>query len=278
MKVALYFGMVIGVVLLAGSLSAIEEGASRADVVAELGEPDGLIAAGDYELLTYERGDVELRDGKVVKFKLMTPEELVVAKREEQIRRAEEERRRARERKQRYERGLEVKERMLSSPTYAEASGTRKVEILRNFHTRYPEVEIDELLMPAVEEKKREQAAAAEAARIARLEDQVGKAEQRAQQAEWRATEAEATAQNALRSSYYNRNYYPYRRNYYRPSGFGLSVGYDSPEIDIKYKSGYSQPYRTYKVRSYRSGSSMHQIAPKRIRSTSSTTRFNDGF
>jgi hypothetical protein len=149
---------------------------------------------------------------------------------------------------------------------------------LRNFHTRYPEVEIDELLMPAVEEKKREQAAAAETERIASLEDQVGDAEQRAQQAEWRASEAETTAQNALRNRYYNQNYYLNHRNHYRPSGFGLSVGYESPEIDIKYKSGFLYPYRTYKVRSYKSGSSMHQVAPKRIRSTSSTSRFNDGF
>jgi len=264
---------------LAASLScAVETGWTRAEVVEELGRPDGLISSGGYELLSYERGDVELRDGVVVEYELMTPEELFEFKHAEKIRMEEERRRAAKRREERYRRGLELKQQMLNSPSYAEASGTRRVEILRRFHGRYPEVEIEELLLPAIEDKKREQAEAAEERRLAELEERVEKAEWRAQQAEWRASEAKLNAQNAMRWGYWNQGgYYGYGGSY-RPRGFGLSVGYESPEVNIRYTSEF--PYegrRTFHVPARKSGTVVHEVAPKRIRSTSSTVRFNDG-
>lgn len=257
---------------------AVETGWTRAEVVAELGRPDGLISSGGYELLSYERGDVELRDGVVVEFELMTDEELVEFKRAERIRREAERLQAAERRQERYRRGLEVKQQMLNSPVYAEASGTRRVEMLRRFHSRFPEVEIEELLLPAVEDKRREQAEAAEERRLAELEERVEQAEWRAQQAEWRASEAKLNAENAMRWGYWNQGrYYGYGGNY-RPRGFGLSVGYESPELNIRYTSEF--PYgarRTFHVPPRKSGTIVHEVAPKRIRSTSSTVRFNDG-
>lgn len=261
----------------AGSFG-VETGWTRDEVVAELGTPDGLIASGDYELLSYERGDVELRDGEVVEFELMTPAELVEFKRTQQIRMEAERRRAAERREKRYRRGLELKQQMLNSPGYAEASGSRKVEMLRRFHSRFPEVDIEGLLLPAIEEKKSEQAAAAEEQRIADLEERIDQAEWRAQQAEWRASEAELNAQNALHRSYWNQNPYYSRRVYHRPHGFGLSIGYESPDVNIRYTSEF--PYHSrpsFYIPARKSGAVLHEVAPKRIRSTLSTARFNDG-
>lgn len=271
-----------------GFAGEISKGMSRTEVVEQLGEPQGLISAGEYELLDYERGRVELQDGEVVAAELMTPEELEVAKKEAAERRAARRRRAEERRRERHKRGRELKRELVNSPKFGDASGKEKVEVLKRFHKKYPQVDIKETLRSALAEKKEEVAAEAEEKRLARIEDRVDQAENRAQRAEWRALEAERDARNSRRMRYY-RNDYRFgnsSRRRHSPGNFGLSVGYEAPEMTINYSHGSRYTHRRHihkrrtgtRAISDRKQKKKQNVAGERLRSTSSTTRFNDGF
>lgn len=248
----------------------IEKGMTRDEVVAELGGPSGLISAKDYELLDYERGRVELREGEVVSFHLISEEELERQREREAERKAAEARRKKKLRKRRYEEGMELKEKMFSSPKYLEKSGKEKVAVLKRFHSKYPRVDISELVDTALEQKKNESLIAEKKRRLDRLEKRVQEAEKKAQRAEWRAVQAESDAQNAWRNRYYLDRFH--RRKYesdYQPGNFGLSVGCETPGLTIHYRNG----TRHYRQRDF----GVNAVSGERLRSTSSTVRFNDG-
>lgn len=261
------------------SLAELELGMSRANVVDVLGEPQGLIASGGYERLTYARGFVELRDGEVTAYELMSESELEehlvqsALRREEQLRRAEEQRR------ARIERGRKHRESLFHSLSYARASGAEKLELIRRFRRSYPEIDVSEFIDPAVEQKRAELKEQQEAERIAKLEKRIEEAEWRAQQAEWAASAARVNAQDAMRANYYLRNRHVSRSWQHYPRNFGVSVGYDSPDINVIYRSGGGiLPSRgQHQIRNVNTGTSMHSVAGDRIRNTSSTVRFNDG-
>lgn len=81
---------------LAGGMDPeIGEGDTRASVIDILGEPDGLIGGGDYEMLKYDRGTIELANGQVTSAELISEQE--AAKRKTARLVAEEERRKAAE-------------------------------------------------------------------------------------------------------------------------------------------------------------------------------------
>lgn len=246
------------------SASAVEKGDTREAVIAELGQPQGMIKADDYELLTYGRGKVEIRDGVVVSSNLMTAEELTARRRSAAIA-AEQARIAASERRERNrQRGLEVKAKMIESPAFLEASGNRRVEILNGFHRQYPSVDITELLLPAMAEKmeedKERRAEAKRKKEIADLEKRVEDAEWEAQQARWDASTARAEVQDALRARYYWQQYnnrYHHPHPYYRPRIGGLSIGYESPDIKINYSSGSS--VFNHQIYGRKTGSSISQ-------------------
>jgi hypothetical protein len=273
-----YFIISAFLLALASVRGDLERGDSRTAVIAELGEPDGLIASGDYEMLSYERGKVELRAGRVVEIDLISDAELALRRKAEKLRAEEEARQAEQARRLRIERGGKVKQQLMSSVDYAEASGSRKVQILRRFQERYPEVDISDLLEPALAAKRIEQAELAQRRRMEELERRVDEAESSAQQAQWRAEQAENTARNARLNSYYRQSAYPYYyERYYRPRGYGLSVGYESPGLDIHYNYGTRSRSRTYMVPAIKNRTDLHEVMPQRLKGTLGTTRFNDG-
>ena len=69
--------ILMAVAVLAGAVRGeVTRGDSYASVLEQLGEPRGEIAAGDYRLLYYDRGKVELRGGKVSKTELVSADQL----------------------------------------------------------------------------------------------------------------------------------------------------------------------------------------------------------
>jgi hypothetical protein len=139
-----------------------------------------------------------------------------------------------------------VKEKIIKSPTFIEASGSSKVEILGSFRRKYPDVDITELLLPAIAKKREEemekQAAVEREKKLSDLEKRIKNAEWDAQQARWSASTARAEAQDALRTRYYWQQY-NYRcqsrpQPYSRSQIGGLSIGYESPNIRMNYSSG----------------------------------------
>ena len=65
------------VFLFAPPAGALEEGAARAQVEAELGNPRGRIVMGDREVWYYDRGTVELLEGRVIRAEIVSAEEAV---------------------------------------------------------------------------------------------------------------------------------------------------------------------------------------------------------
>jgi len=74
MKALWVCGLVVGGCLGVSSW-AVKPGDSRQAVVDELGKPLGFIGRGDEEYLYYERGTVQLKDGKVLTAELISPEQ-----------------------------------------------------------------------------------------------------------------------------------------------------------------------------------------------------------
>src|SRR6056297_3008825 len=107
MKCGIKIYLVLLVMLpLAAMAEEVLVGDSKEDVLSALGEPRGRIASGEYELLDYERGRIELQDGKVVSVDLMSPRQLARSKAEAARRREEERRREEQRRRERHRRGL----------------------------------------------------------------------------------------------------------------------------------------------------------------------------
>lgn len=75
MKALWVCGLVVGGCL-GISAWAVKPGDSRQAVVDELGKPMGFIGRGDEEILYYERGTVQLKDGKVLTAELISAEQL----------------------------------------------------------------------------------------------------------------------------------------------------------------------------------------------------------
>ncbi len=156
-----------------------------------LGEPDGYIKTGAYELLVYERGRVEVRDGVVSKIKLMSAEEAAVARaekeRERQARLAMELKRR----EQLRARGERIRDEMLMDPAFLAKPAGDQLAFWTTFLKKYPGVEIDpayraDLIARHTQELKE----AATEQRLREMENRVAAAEARAARAEQDAADA----------------------------------------------------------------------------------------
>ena len=209
---------VVWIVLAASAALAadVRPGDDRSAVLRALGEPSGIMQLDGREYLLYERGRVDLVDGKVVETKLITQDQL-------DMRRARErEDAKARHmaalaaREARIAEGLSVRSQKLTDPGFLAKSPQQRVDYWRSFRATYPEVDVDGEYSLALRELQVElDTARVEADRrreIDRLEERVAQAEERARDAEREAVEAQRYQ--------YGYGYYPvvYTPIYNRPT------------------------------------------------------------
>ncbi|HBA84509.1 MAG TPA: hypothetical protein DCZ95_10485 [Verrucomicrobia bacterium] len=188
-----------------GSLCAASEiaaGDSLAAVMEVLGPPPGEVAVGSRTLLYYERGRVELWDGKVVAADLISPQEADARRIKRQqaaelARKADEERRAQLKLK-----GRALLEKKLSDPAFLASPAGRRAAFWENFMRDYPDVPVQAEYAAALAEQRMDEAAQrAEEERawqMTELQRQVDQAEQRAYEAEARSSYASSYAYNPI--------------------------------------------------------------------------------
>ena len=213
-------------------------GDSPAKVRAELGEPTGSIRAENYELLQFDRGRVEIRDGAVTRVELVSAEE---ASRLRMLREQEARDLKVRQEQERIQRkadGTEARDRALQNPDFLNSSGDRQVQFWEDFRRRYPEVPVGSEYAAALARRDADFAPVGGRTSSCPGEQRVADAEVRAENAE---RDAEEARRNSRRSYvYYGTPIYygqpacpPLRRNYtYGPSyprtGYPYSHGYST--------------------------------------------------
>ena len=136
-------------------------GDSKDRVLDNLGNPKGRMSIKNMEVLFYDRGSIELLDGKVSMVKLVTAEQLA----RQQAAQAEQEKRSAEARKKLIAEGEVEKQRLLDDPAFARKSPAEQAEAWRKFAAKYPGVsvagEIEAANADAAEEARRKAAAVA---------------------------------------------------------------------------------------------------------------------
>ena len=177
--------------LVAGLAQAeVRVGDSLAAVRAELGEPRGEMSSGDYHLLYYERGKVELRGGKVVKADLISAEELERRTLLGLQRAAEAEKAAQEARARRITEGTALRQAKLADAVFMRSSADDRVAFWQYFKKTYPEVALGDEYTMALRELEQDLAEARveqqRQAQIAALEQRVSDAEDRARRAERR--------------------------------------------------------------------------------------------
>ncbi len=139
----------------------------RGKVIDELGNPHGHMTVGKNEVLFYDRGTIELTDGRVRIVKLITEDQLVAkqAAEAEQGRLAEE------NRKQLVEAGKAEKLRTLGDPGFTLKSMAEQLAYWQDFVKRYPGVDAGDRIKPlqqAIQVDAQQKAAAVRAAEPAK--------------------------------------------------------------------------------------------------------------
>lgn len=195
-------------------------------VKSALGEPTGYIGARTYEMFIYERGKVELEDGRVVSVQLISEGEAQARRLEAERRAAEQARLQKEQAEARRVEGEQVKAQTLSDPNFLALPAGEQVAFWEAFRQQYPEVDVEGIYATAVARYRLVLQQAADQQRLAELQAQVDEAQARARAAEAAAASAQVAAQQAAqdtRVEYVYRSYYwptyvsPYRcRVHYR--------------------------------------------------------------
>lgn len=128
--------------LMAATLVAMAEdpklGDSKDTVLDSLGNPKGRMVLKNLEALFYDRGSVELTDGKVSAVKLVTAEQLA----KKQADQAEQDRKNAESRAKLIAEGAAEKQRMLADPAFVRKTPAEQADAWRKFAARYPGVDV----------------------------------------------------------------------------------------------------------------------------------------
>lgn len=193
------------------ALAEVERGDTYHEVRAALGEPRGQLQVGEWRKLIYDRGEVELADGVVIRVLLrsVTAQQEFEARRaaEAEIARVEQAERQARLNDE----GAALKARKLADPNFLAAPAGYQVAFWEDFARRYPGVPCVEELTIArwrlAEQEEAKRNRQEESRRIAELE-------QRVRDAEARAAEAAAAARA---NRYYGYPAYFGRRTHHQP-------------------------------------------------------------
>lgn len=172
-------------------------GATRAAVIAELGEPAGKLAIGEREELRYPRGAVTLENGLVSSATLLT--QVAWEKRERERLAAEKMRAETAareavalaERKAKANAALAL---LIADARWKDLTGEGRMETIARFEKVFPDADTASVAKEAIRKRDLE---LAEKRRISDLEDRVAKAESRAGDAEIRARKAENRAEDA---------------------------------------------------------------------------------
>jgi len=188
------------VALLAGSLMsttaffsahAVEVGDTMDAVVSELGTPQGTWRTHDLTTLSYPRGQVALRDGRVVSANLLSIEAFEARKERDAIRRTEREIAQREATAKRIEEGTLIRDNALVDARFQALPGAQRAQWWRQFMENYPEVPIGAEYHTAVSEWRNTErealARAEEQRRLRELEQRVASAEARASAAERRS-------------------------------------------------------------------------------------------
>jgi hypothetical protein len=222
-----------------------------ADMVHErLGEARGFIRSGDYEVLLYPLGKVELRGGVVTAVNLVSQAEADERQRQReadaQARREQQDARR----QARYEEGITARERTLGSTEFAAASGARQVAYWEQFRQRYPEVPVAAELAAAHSRRDSELQNEQMQQRLADMERRVADAEAAAREAEREAEAARRARSRVIYTSPYGYDYGPVmvgpyrtttdRRGYTSSSGPSLSGSWTIGSGAYPYTHGYT--------------------------------------
>lgn len=230
-----------------GAADAVRVGDERAHVYDLLGQPRGYMAYGTTEVLSYERGRVELKDGRVTSVSLISEAELA-------RRRAEEERRRIAEQERLallLVEGTALRDRKLNDTVFTSAPAAERVAYWRTFRQRYPGVNISEPYTLALREFEAELAVQT---RQNETQRQLAELERRVNEAEARARAAEEEARRRSSSTYFvGYSGYPaistYRHGYHaKPYYSHHKPHYSSHSAK---KSCSTSPRGTYTVPSY---------------------------
>jgi hypothetical protein len=152
----------------------IHPGESLADVKSTLGPPTGQAQIEDKLVLFYDRGQVQLVDGRVVGSDFLSPEDFAIQQAQQKAIDAKASQLRA----QRIAEGKTLKAQKLADPNFTSAPPAYQVAFWQDFRLRYPEVSCDdEYKLALARQQEAEQ-------KVADLEARVADAEARAARAE----------------------------------------------------------------------------------------------
>jgi len=138
-KVQLVDGRVTKSDMPAAQPHEIQPGDSLADVKAFLGAPKYKEKLGNKLILSYDRGKVELTDGRVTSINLLSPEDLAA----QQARRAAEAAQAAQLKAQHIAEGGALKAKKLADPAFTSAPLADQLAFWQDFRRQYPEVPCD---------------------------------------------------------------------------------------------------------------------------------------
>jgi len=169
---------------LAGETAKIKSGQSIQQATTILGEPIGVLELGVKTLLIYPQGDITFRDGVVSEINLMTDAQFAAEQVRKKIERQEWLIEQERLAAKRFEEGTRLKADKLQSGVSATLPARQRVGYWRAFQVRYPEVDVSEALLGALEDRQDELAEEQMQKRIAELEVRVARAEQAAADAQ----------------------------------------------------------------------------------------------
>lgn len=179
-------GVVLALLLASSAVASadVRIGDSEEEVRRVLGAPVASIRTESRHILAFDRGQVELRDGRVIALDLVTEEEALAIR----ARRIERERwERAQSERQRRERlaeGTALLERRRADPVFQTSAAAEQVAYWRAFQLSYPEVNIAleyaAALARAESEKQQQLRIAEQDQRVRDLEDRVAAAERQA--------------------------------------------------------------------------------------------------
>ncbi|HZP59575.1 MAG TPA: hypothetical protein VFB27_04565 [Opitutaceae bacterium] len=163
-------------------------GDSLEEVRSALGEPRGQARLDGRLVLFYDRGEVELVDGRVTNSDFLSSEDFAAL----QAQHAAEAERAAQVRAE----GEALKAKKLADPAFASAPPAYQVAFWEDFHRRYPQVSCDDEYNLALARRQEELDKQAHDQNVTDLQN-------RATEAENRAAEAEREAQQARTSGYW---------------------------------------------------------------------------
>jgi len=199
-------------------------------VHAILGQPQGYIRCGTFEVLTYDRGKVALRDGIVTEFELISAEEAEALRiRKEHQREARRQALALRRQELRVE-GEALKENTLADPAFFGLTAREKVDFWESFRKRYPDVPVEAEYAGALAQQRDDIEQERMQRRLEDMERRVARAEERAREAE-RA--AERANRRDLRRTYV----------YYPPASLRYYTPYESICTSTPYRHGTDGPF-----------------------------------